>query len=362
MYIATQFSKLQKGMKLSKPIRTSVSYSVLLAEGTVINEKHLNYLYNKSLDTIYIKVEDGTLKKVLGDEIKVLDALPDCRTKEAYLDILCTMHNIFTIGREDKEIDFKPVDDVVKKLITEVTISEDMVMQLTSFRSYHEYTLTHSINVALLAVFLGHVLKLPMSLLRIIAYGGLLHDIGKLRVPAEILNKPGPLNEEELVVIRMHPIYGYEMMKEKAPKLDERFLDIILHHHEKTDGSGYPEGISGEDLSLPARIVAVADVYDALSSTRSYRQRMLPHESIEYLFVDACRKHLDEDMVKAFIHGVTIYPAGTKVELTNGQRGSVIGFQEFFPMRPTIRLEDTSEIINLLYMPNVLIKNIIHQS
>ncbi len=157
----------------------------------------------------------------------------------------------------------------------------------------------------------------------------------------------------------MHPIYGYEMMKEMAPKLDEKVMDIILHHHEKSDGTGYPDGLSGEDLSLPSRIVAVADVYDALTSTRSYRPRMLPHESIEYLFVDACRKHLDEEMVTAFIHGVAVYPVGTKVELTNGKRGHVVGFPEYFPMRPTICLEDTSEIINLLYMPSVLIKSII---
>ncbi len=219
----------------------------------------------------------------------------------------------------------------------EISKNSNLMLQLATFKSYHQYTLTHSINVSIFSVFLGNALLVSPKFLKNLAFGGLLHDIGKTQISKQILDKPGPLDDAEFKIIKNHPEIGYNIIKANTD-VDPEVLDIILHHHEKKDGTGYPDGLKNEEISLASKIVAVADIYDALTSDRSYRAKLLPHESIEYLFVNTSKKHLEEELVKTFINNVAIYPVGTMVELTDGRQGKVVGFPEYFPMRPIIQI------------------------
>lgn len=359
VYVITSLSQLKEGMKLAKPIKTRISYEVLLQEGTILTQRHIDYLSQYYLDTIFVEVNSEMLNNLLGDDLKLFAKLPNTKAKKVYTNALYTIHNLFSLSKEGKELDLEPVKKVIDDLLMEISKNSNLMLQLATFKSYHQYTLTHSINVSIFSVFLGNALLVSPKFLKNLAFGGLLHDIGKTQISKQILDKPGPLDDAEFKIIKNHPEIGYNIIKANTD-VDPEVLDIILHHHEKKDGTGYPDGLKNEEISLASKIVAVADIYDALTSDRSYRAKLLPHESIEYLFVNTSKKHLEEELVKTFINNVAIYPVGTMVELTDGRQGKVVGFPEYFPMRPIIQISGKrNEKINLLNNPNILIKKII---
>ncbi|HWI65267.1 MAG TPA: HD-GYP domain-containing protein, partial [Symbiobacteriaceae bacterium] len=160
------------------------------------------------------------------------------------------------------------------------------------------YTAGHSYRVAIYALRLGQAMGLPPEQLRALAQGGIIHDVGKIEVPDQILNKPGKLTDEERTVVERHPVTGYEVCKRLGFLKEE--LDVIRHHHEKWDGTGYPDRLKGTDIPLLARIMAIADVYDALTSTRSYRQAW-SHERATALIVAESGRHFDPDCVAAWV-------------------------------------------------------------
>jgi len=179
------------------------------------------------------------------------------------------------------------------------------------------YTAGHSYRVAIEALRLGQAMGLPPEQLRALAQGGIIHDIGKIEVPDQILNKPGKLTEAERTVVERHPVTGYEVCKRLGFLKEE--LDVIRHHHEKWDGTGYPDRLKGADIPLLARILAIADVYDALTSNRSYRQPW-PHEKAAALIVAESGRHFDPECVAAWVRiseaapGSNRYPAWMQPE------------------------------------------------
>lgn len=179
-----------------------------------------------------------------------------------------------------------------------ISISGSMQDLIVATETKDSYTAGHNYRVAMYGVQLAQAMKLDPELLLALARGGLIHDVGKIRTPGEILNKPGKLDPDERLVIEQHPVVGYEMCKYIGFMTEE--LSVIRHHHEKWDGTGYPDKLKGTEISLPARILAIADVYDALTSRRSYREPW-PQERALQVIVEGSGSHFDPDCVSAFV-------------------------------------------------------------
>jgi len=232
------------------------------------------------------------------------------------------------------------IDDciyIANNIVEEIRESESMIVETINLSSYDNYTYTHSVNVDILSVILGVACGLRDDELRRLSQAALLHDIGKTCVPIEILNKPGILTEEEFAEVKKHPQYGYNMLKDNYD-VSSVTRNAILSHHENEDGSGYPRNLTSEHIHLFAKIIHIADVYDALTTKRVYKDAMNPADALEYLMGNAERM-FDKELVTIFMDYIAPYPLGVQVEMSTGQKGLVVKNNRKMLSRPIVRLE-----------------------
>lgn len=238
----------------------------------------------------------------------------------------------------------KELDVVVDQLVDTLAAEAKALIHIADLKSYDEYTYHHSLSVAVLSIAIGHSMSLDDSALRTLGRCAIMHDIGKILVPLDIINKPARLNDFEFTIIKNHPKFGYDYLA-KGNIGDEAFREVVLRHHEKLDGAGYPDGIKDHEVPLMSRIISIADVYDAVTSYRAYRAPMPPAEAIE-LIMSQAGVDFDFDIVKAFIKKLELYPVNTCVELSNHQRGIVTDNRN--SMRPVLRMLDTDDTLDLM--------------
>ena len=211
---------------------------------------------------------------------------------------------------------------------------------LQCMRGYDDMTYTHSMNVALICNVIGNWLR--MNDLKVLVTCGLLHDIGKLRVPNDIITKPGKLTVQEYEIVKKHPQYGYEMLKDK--KLDRRVKLAALQHHERFGGTGYPYGLMGSDIEYFSSIVAVADVYDAMTSNRCYRKGICPFKVIGILERD--KDAYEPGVLYLFMERTIEAYVNTEVLLSNGEQGKVVLLNKSLLSRPVV-MTDKGTIYDL---------------
>lgn len=249
------------------------------------------------------------------------------RTKEA-------MKNVFEDSRHGAVIQSEKVRAIADEIAGSVRAHPHALIGMVRLKSKHEYTYVHSVAVCALMVNLARQLGLDEALVRDMGLAGLLHDIGKMAVPDAILNKPGALDDVEFGVIRTHPRRGGDMLR-RAKDMPAIALDVCHHHHEKVDGTGYPFGLRGDEISLAARMGAVCDVYDALTSDRPYKAGWSPSEAVSQMH--GWTGQFDPAILFAFFQSIAVFPAGMLVRmrtqylaivLPNGRRAS----------RPRLRL------------------------
>lgn len=230
--------------------------------------------------------------------------------------------------------------DEAKQLVTEVansiTRSPHAMMWLTNMKERDEYTSIHCMNVCIMAVSFGCSIGMSKPELEIIGLGGLLHDLGKMRVPLKILNKPSKLTVEEFDVMKTHPMEGYKMLLEQG-NLSPEVLDIVKHHHERRNGKGYPSQLAGDDISNMTRMVAIVDVYDAITSDRCYHDAISPYDALKNMY-DWINEDFDKIIIEQFIKCLGIYPIGCAVELNLGHVGIVVSASEKSKLRPIVML------------------------
>jgi len=225
-------------------------------------------------------------------------------------------------------------------------------------RKYDDATFIHSLNVAILCNMFGHWINMPLDDLDVLTLAGLLHDVGKMKIPEEIIKKPGILTEEEYTEIKNHPRRGYNLLK--PMKLDERIKKVALMHHERCDGSGYPDGLRGDQIDEFAKIVAIADVYDALTSARVYRGALCPFEVINMVVEQDGDKRFDPKYLHPFLEGVVKSFIGCEVVLSDGEKGTIVAMHADELARPSVlcqwesvgstrnvRRDDTNDVIIL---------------
>jgi HD-GYP domain-containing protein (c-di-GMP phosphodiesterase class II) len=205
---------------------------------------------------------------------------------------------------------------------------------VSHLRAWDDYTFDHSVQVAMLSILLGRELGLTPYQLYRLGTGAILHDIGKVAVPKEVLNKEGPLTPEEFELMKTHCRVGWDIIQDH-PSIMPTSAIVILQHHERLDGSGYPSGLKDRDIHLYAKITAVADVFDAMRADRPYRRRLNPRAVVEALTRDAGPK-LNADMVRILLRKVAVVPQGEIVRLTNGLIAVVTGNNPGFPLEPLV--------------------------
>ena len=230
--------------------------------------------------------------------------------------------SMFNEARLGNAIDVANIALLVDELNQSIERNPSALLQLIRLKNADEYTYLHSIAVSALMITLGKQLGLSKDLLQQAGIAGLLHDVGKALIPDNILNKPGPLTNNEYNIIKTHPQRGWEILKEYS-EVSELALDFCLHHHERIDGNGYPDKLQGKDLSLFVRLGAICDVYDAITSERCYKKNWGPAESVKNM-ADWQEGQFDKEIFYAFVKTIGIYPNGTLIRLKSEHLGIVI--------------------------------------
>jgi putative nucleotidyltransferase with HDIG domain len=223
--------------------------------------------------------------------------------------------------RLGQQIEVEQCEPVVEGIIDSIFRRPDALLPLAQVKNRDEYTFQHSVAVAALAVAFGRSLELSREVIKELAIGGLLHDVGKAMVPDAILNKPGKLTDEEFAVMKNHASLSAELLK-KTPGISEIAYQAAAQHHERFDGTGYPLGLKGEGISLYGQMLAIVDVYDAITSLRIYHKGMPPTEALQKMF-QWSKCHFNPSLMQAFIKSIGIYPAGSLVRMESGRIGIV---------------------------------------
>ncbi len=231
-------------------------------------------------------------------------------------------------------IDGKLARESVSACVNSVLHSPDAMLWLMQLKHKDEYTAQHSLNICILSIVLGRYLGLPEQKLNYLGLCGMMHDMGKILVPAEILNKPGKLDAEEMELMKSHTRLGYDLLK-SSEHMYYGAAETALSHHERVDGKGYPRQVLSTGLSLFTRIVAVADVYDAITSDRVYQQGINHHQATK-IMLDLSGSHLDAELVLKFIESIGVYPPGCYVELSDGCIAVVVEESTRYKLRPKI--------------------------
>lgn len=343
-------SYVEEGSILARPVLNS-SGTVLLRAGVHLTASYIERLRILGYDVLFI--QDDRL-----DDVEIHIAITAQTREVAYKSIeLISKY----IERDSK--DSLPIDNIritVQQMINDLLSSSDILGNLTEIQGYDDYTFHHSVNTTIISLILGMASGYSEQKLLELGMGVLMHDIGKIKVPEEILNKKTPLTGEEFEEIKQHTTYGFEILR-KNNDLSLLSAHVAYQHQEKWDGSGYPRGLKGNGIHEYGRLAAVADVYEALTSKRVYRNAIEPNEAYEYIVAQG-NIHFDPQILEVFKKNIAVYPSGSGVLLSNGQRGNVIKQNLAFPNRPFVRVFYENEKVltapidyNLAEYPSIMI-------
>jgi HD-GYP domain-containing protein (c-di-GMP phosphodiesterase class II) len=290
------------------------------------------------------------IPEIKGQEVRpqISDAVKAKETVESLAEIKKIYENSILLTkimmqdlRRGESVEGEEVIDIAETLITKIRSSNNLLLSLINiFAFYNEkedFIHIHSINVAVLSASIGLALEYEENKLIDFCASALLHDIGMLKVPLKVITKPSKLDKEEERIIKEHPLYGLELLRhiKNAPKSAAM---VIHQHHEKMDGTGYPEGKKGEDIAECARIVAILEVYEALTHPRPYRRsKFIPYDAVKMIIQEG-KSSFDLELVKTFLNLVTPYPIGSFILLNNGEIGRVVGVNEGLALRPVVEI------------------------
>jgi len=315
------------------------------------------YKYKSKLKSIginYVYIEDR-----YSEDIEVDYVIKDELREQGQRRIKGFMRDI----QFNKAINVRKIKDTVSSIVDDIlNNSENVIVNMMDIKNFDDYTFEHSVNVAVYSIILGKALNFNVRDLNKLGVGAILHDIGKILIPPEILFKKDKLNEKEYKIIQEHSRLGYDYIKE-AGEISPVSKAAILSHHERLDGSGYPKQSKDKDIHEFAKVVAITDVYDALTSDRAYRKRWPVHEAINYIMSNS-DKQFDNYYVNKFIRNLAIYPNGSMVKLSNGNKAIVKEQNANYPTRPVLRViedKDGNELIeemDLLGNLNVVIEEV----
>jgi len=243
--------------------------------------------------------------------------------------------NMFQEARMGNAVNVESMQPLVEEISASVNRNSGALIGLARLKTKDDYTYMHSVAVCALMIALAKQLQLCEEEVKEAGMAGLLHDIGKMMIPTDILNKPGKLTDGEFVTVKQHPQAGYDILI-RSKDMSAVVLDVVLHHHEKVDGNGYPKRLKDQEISLMAKMGAVCDVYDAITSNRPYKNGWCPAESIKKMS-EWSGSHFDERVFQAFVRSIGIYPAGSLIMLRSGRLAVVVEQNDTSLLLPKVR-------------------------
>jgi len=235
-------------------------------------------------------------------------------------------------------------NNIAGELMKAVTENDAIAVDIGALKVSDEYTFKHSVDVATMAMIIAKKHGLGDEEIREVGISGLLHDMGKSKIPNEVLNKPARLTDEEFHLMKQHALFGYQILKEKN-EFNDKILLGVLQHHEKLNGRGYPMGVGSEKIHLYARIISVADIYDALVTERPYKKGFSQRDAVEMIM--AMTDELDIEVMKSFLGSIILYPVDSIVTLSNGEKAKVVENNPSYVLRPTVVGIRTGKIYKL---------------
>ncbi len=327
---------VQEGMRVGKTIFNEQGVVLLNANAV---------LTRATIDRLEFLGYKGLL---IEDEISEdIEYYENFVSNEVKFSLAKKLNNAILVNADSNNL-YKEIDNLksmISELIDEMLSKRDLNLNLLELKMFDNYTYFHSVNVAIISLAIAYHLKMNKADLLTVGTAALLHDIGKICVGTEILNKPGKLTEEEYEIMKTHSKKGYDILS-NGNNLSVKATVSVLSHHEHYDGSGYPNGLAGENILLFGRIICIADVYDALTSDRPYRKGCSVLEAIEYIMANS-GSLFDPELVTLFVSKINPYPVGSSVRLSNGEIGLVVNNSDKLCLRPKIKLIEENRVVDL---------------
>lgn len=355
-YISTL--RLQPGMIIDQSI-TDATGRVMIKRNVYLDQYQIEYLMSRGISGVYITdtlEEDGkpgiepVKKKIIipsaSKKVIARERVDDPTKVEMSETVKARVNEgIQYLFKNTNADNFSGAAMQVSKDLTEAIMTNSAVaIDINTLKVSDEYTFKHSVDVAMISMIIGKRHGLSRDEIREIGVAGLLHDMGKSKIPTEILNKPGKLTDEEFALMKRHPYDGYQILKDRGGFSNAVLLGV-LQHHEKINASGYPMGISKDQIHLFGRLIAVADIFDALITKRPYKDAFPMREAVEMIM--SMTGELDISCINSFLGSVICYPVDSVVELSNGQLCKVVANVPMYPLRPRVVAIDTGEVYDL---------------
>lgn len=336
---------LKIGMELASDVMSDIGIT-FLAKGTVITASHIDSFIRMGVDFVYVNDTGRTITVKSSD-------------RDAYIDALNDYKKIYMTARIGTSIGNTDYLGLMAQLFTQYASSNDVLGKIRSVEIEDLYIYKHAINVSIISMCIGRWLKFSKNEILELGLSGYLHDIGKCNIAGNILNKPDRLTFEEYEIVKTHAKHSYDIVK-TIPEVSSKLCEGILYHHERLDGSGYPSQSRGSEIPLYARILAVADIFDAILSDRIYSSKVTPYKAIEMLKDESFGK-LDPKVVNVLIKNIADFYVGNVVKLNTGEVGEVVLLNKSNLTRPLIRVNEDHyvdlsmnykvEIIEVLNVP-----------
>lgn len=347
------------GMELCEDVLNN-SGMMLIPKDTVITQKHIfrMQLYQilsvviKDYTKINTKTNSNTKQNKLRKSHKESQSFK--QFKDIYYEKYDNAKNQLDQISSGQEISISNLFTISNKLVNTLRSKSDLFNYLYHLKSYNDYTYAHSLNVSLLCYVFGHWLHMTKEQIENLTVSGLLHDLGKIKIDKDILNKPGKLTEEEFNAVKRHTIIGYDLVKDQ--KIPYEVKMGILSHHEKYDGSGYPFGFKNEQIHDFGKIIAITDIYDAMTSDRSYHKRFSPFKVIK-MFEQEAYGLLDTKYLFIFLENIAHNYLGNTVRLSTGELGKIVFIHNNHPSRPIVQLDNV--MLDLQYESSIDIDEIL---
>lgn len=316
-------NRLEVGIEIARDVVDAVTGNILIPEKSILTDSMIEKLERHGISSVFIHEKESDVS-VAKENKKIA---------ESYVKIEQSLFSAFDDVASGKDVPLDKIDSEFRKLSTSIAEEPDIITQLQLLKNSDDYTFNHSMGVSVLAVKLGYWLGCSEEERIKLSIAGAYHDIGKMKVDQAIVQKKGRLTDEEFVEMKRHAEYSYEIVK-KNSSYDDEILMAIRHHHEKMDGTGYPDGRRGYEISKLARIMTVCDIYHALTSNRVYREKDSPFKVAAYLRQDSFGK-LDPEITHVFLDNIAKFYVGNKVLLSDGRTGIIVfidPIQKFLPM------------------------------
>lgn len=334
MIVEKQLTQLSVGHYVTEIAKQNGTFS-LSAPGHIKSAKIIDYLKSKKVVSVFID-DSKTLSQVSKNKSKTEIAKEIKQAKEILDESKDIQKHLFSQTLSGATLDLKPVINVTNKAVDAIFNSPDSLACMVNIREKDEYLLEHSVAVSVYITIFAHYLKMSKIVVHQLSIGAFLHDIGKIKISDEILNKPGKLTDEEFAIMKTHANHSIDIIK-KTPGISKLSLEVAALHHEKLNGEGYPFQVVGKDIHKYGRMIAICDIFDALTANRCYKKGFTHNKAFSILRELAKSNHLDSKLVDQFIQCIGVFPIGTLVQLESKRLAVVEQRNDEDPINPKVR-------------------------